>query len=193
MARPAYHAGILKPCACNLRYNGRIQLREIAMFKLINRIRTFDPRTLTPVQWVMIAVGVIVALWVINVLLGIAAALMPIVIVGILAYVGYRVLSSRSENAAQVQQEKRADSLAQADVSTRKAARQVETVVAVRLDPQPAARLVEPTVDPDTGVQQADLVKLEEQEVKRSIQTNTDPNEIQRQLEERRKRLLGGQ
>lgn len=162
------------------------------MVKLLNRIRTFDIRKLTPVQWVMIAVGAIIALWILNALLSIVATIMPIVVIVVLAYVAFRVLSSRNENVEEVQKEKREEKLAQADASTRKAAQQVETVTATALAPEASNRLAEPTIDPETGLQQVDLGKLEAEENRRLRQTvTTDPDEIQRQLEERRKRLLG--
>jgi hypothetical protein len=167
------------------------------MFNLFNRVRNFDVRKVTPVQWVMVAVGILIALWILNTLLSIAATLMPIVIVAILAYVGYRVLSSRSEDAAAIQKEKREEQFAQADASTVKAAKQVDTVIATKLDKAPASERLsdEVTVNPETGVTEVNMARLEEQEAQALKQTKqkADPEEIQRQLEERRKRLLGGQ
>jgi uncharacterized membrane protein len=156
------------------------------MFDLLNRIRKLDPRKFTPTQWVMVAVGVVVALWVLSTLLSIVTTIMPFVVLGILVYVAFRVLSSRSEDAAKVQQAKREASVAEADASTQRASEQVE---AVR-----TRRLVEPTIDPVTGLETVDIARLEEQE-RRLMQRahQVDPDEVQRQLEERRKRLLGNQ
>jgi uncharacterized protein YacL len=156
------------------------------MFDLLNRIRKLDPRKFTPTQWVMVAVGVVVALWVLSTLLSIVTTIMPFVVLGILGYVAFRVLSSRSEDAAKVQQAKREASVAEADASTQRASEQVE---AVR-----TRRLVEPTIDPVTGLETVDIARLEEQE-RRLMQRahQVDPDEVQRQLEERRKRLLGSQ
>jgi len=156
------------------------------MFDLLNRIRKLDPRKFTPTQWVMVAVGVVVALWVLSTLLSIVTTIAPFVLLGILGYVAYRVLSSRSEDAAKVQQAKREASVAEADASTQRASEQVE---AVR-----TRRLVEPTIDPVTGLETVDIARLEEQE-RRLMQRahQVDPDEVQRQLEERRKRLLGSQ
>ncbi|XWX03908.1 hypothetical protein VZO05_15495 [Aggregatilineales bacterium SYSU G02658] len=156
------------------------------MFDLLNRIRRVDPRKFTPTQWVMVAVGVIVALWVLSTLLSIATTIMPFVVLGILFYVGYRALSSRSEEAAKVQQQKREAAVSQADASADRAQEQVE---AVR-----ARRLVEPTIDPKTGLETVDIARLEEQERRLMQQAKqADADEVQRQLEERRKRLLGNQ
>jgi uncharacterized membrane protein len=156
------------------------------MFDLLNRIRQVDPRKFTPTQWVMVAVGVIVALWVLSTVLSIVTTIMPFVVLGIVAYVAYRVLSSRSEDAAKVQQQRREASISQADASAQRASDQV---AAVR-----ARRLVEPTIDPKTGLETVDIARLEEQERRLMQQTQqADADEVQRQLEERRKRLLGNQ
>ena len=167
------------------------------MFDVLNRIRTFNLRKVTPVQWVMVAVGILIALWILNTLLSIAATLMPIAIVAILAYVGYRVLSSRGEDAAAIQQAKREEKFQQADDSTIKAAKQVNTVIATKLEKAPASERLadEVTVNPETGVTEVNIARLEEEESQKLKQTKqkADPEEIQRQLEERRKRLLGGQ
>ncbi len=156
------------------------------MFDLLNRIRKLDPRKFTPTQWVMVAVGIVVALWVLGTLFSIVTAIAPFVVLGILGYVVFRVLSSRSEDAAKVQQAKREASVTQADASTQRASEQVE---AVR-----TRRLVEPTIDPNTGLETVDIARLEEQE-RRLMQRakQVDADEVQRQLEERRKRLLGNQ
>lgn len=156
------------------------------MFDLLNRIRKIDPSKFTPTQWLMVAVGIIVALWVLSTLLSLVTTIMPFVVLGILLFVGYRVLSSRSEEAAKVQQQKREATVVQADASTQRAREQVEEVR--------RRRLVEPTIDPNTGLEKVDLVRLEEQE-RRLMQKakQADADEVQRQLEERRKRLLGNQ
>ncbi len=156
------------------------------MFDLLNRIRQVDPRKFTPTQWVVVAVGIIVALWVLSTVLSIVTTIMPFVVLGIVAYVAYRVLISRSEDAAKVQQQQREASISQADASTQRASEQVE---AVR-----ARRLVEPTIDPKTGLETVDIARLEEQERRLMQQAKqADADEVQRQLEERRKRLLGNQ
>lgn len=156
------------------------------MFDLLNRIRKVDPSKFTPMQWVMVAVGIIVVLWLLSTLLSIVTTIMPFVVLGILLYVGYRVLSSRSEEAAKVQQQKREASITQASASTQRASEQVDEVR--------RRRLVEPTIDPATGLEKVDLARLEEQE-RRLMQRaqQADADEVQRQLEERRKRLLGNQ
>ncbi len=187
----------LKPFAPNLRYNEDTLGKDVSMFDVLNRIRTFNLRKVTPVQWVMVAVGILIALWILNTLLSIAATLMPIAIVAILAYVGYRVLSSRGEDAAAIQQAKREEKFQQADDSTIKAAKQVNTVIATKLEKAPASERLadEVTVNPETGVTEVNIARLEEEESQKLKQTKqkADPEEIQRQLEERRKRLLGGQ
>ncbi|MFQ3674426.1 MAG: hypothetical protein SNJ83_12610, partial [Aggregatilineales bacterium] len=69
------------------------------------------------------------------------------------------------------------------------AQRASDQVAAVR-----ARRLVEPTIDPKTGLETVDIARLEEQERRLMQQTQqADADEVQRQLEERRKRLLGNQ
>lgn len=165
------------------------------MFDLINRIRNFDVRKVTPVQWVMVVIGIIVALWVLNTLISIAISLMPVVVAGALAFLAYRVLSSRGEDARTLQEQKREENIQQATSSTQRAAQQVSTVIATKVEKtDDSARLaVDAVVNPETGFAEADLTRLAEKEEAILKQSQPDADEIARQLEERRKRLLGGQ
>lgn len=159
------------------------------MFELFNRVRSIDIKKLTPVQWVMIAVGIIIALWVLNTVVSIAVTLLPIVLVGLIAYAAFRILTSRSEAPADLQKQKRDDNIQQATASTAKAARQVDTVISTKVEPI-TNRLDDAAVDPVTGVILPDLKRLEEQEAQQiQAPKKADPDEIARQLEERRKRL----
>jgi uncharacterized membrane protein len=165
------------------------------MFDLINRIRNFDVRKVTPVQWVMVVIGVIVALWVLNTLISIAISLMPVVVIGVVVFLAYRVLSSRAEDTRDIQQEKREENIQQAASSTQRAAQQVNTVMATKVDKvEDSTRLsADAAVNPATGFTEVDLTRLAEKEETILKQSQPDADEVARQLEERRKRLLGGQ
>jgi Skp family chaperone for outer membrane proteins len=68
------------------------------MLDIINRIRNFDPRKLTPIQIIVGVAATLVGLWVVWLVIQALFQLIPIAL-GILAiYVAYRWLSSRSED-----------------------------------------------------------------------------------------------
>jgi hypothetical protein len=169
----------------------------MTMFDFINRIRNFDIRKLTPMQWAMIAVGAIVGLWVLSTLISIATSLLPVAILGAIGYVAYRTLSSRDDDAKEIQKIKREEQLQQATTATAKAAQQVDTVIATKVAPieKEASRLsVDPIINPETGVSEPNMSRLLEQEEKKLKDAKQASQEdVQQQLEERRKRLLGGQ
>jgi hypothetical protein len=165
------------------------------MFEMFDRIRKFDPKKLTVVQWGMIIVGVIVFFAALSFIINLANMLLPWVIIAGIVYFAYRTLTTRDETAKQIQEEKREETISRASSTTQRAAQQVDTVVATKIGAveESTARLsVEQEVNPESGFKEANMSRLlEEEEAKIKSAKQADAEEVQRQLEERRRRLLG--
>lgn len=183
------------------------------MQNLIRRLLNFDPRKLTPAQIALIVIGVIVALAVLNFLLSLANALLPVILVGALGYFGYRWLSSRSEELpAQKRQSRSEQVVAEAEDNRKNARRQAEAPAQVQVvapqaaaDSAPANATLEPdqdqdeqrnlqveqVVNPDTGFKEPNIERLIAEEERKLKEIDENNEDVLSQIEARRKRLLG--
>lgn len=172
----------------------------------LERLRRIDVRKLSPLQLVLGVAGVVIIIWMVAQIINLALSLLPIAIGVVALYVIFRVLTSeRPEEEA---------GKAIADVqnaATRSADRAMAEVERVRgqvkrpaAAPEPEAEettvapleaedeptlAVEQVTDPETGIKEANLSRLEEMEQKPS---EVD-DDVMAQIEARRKRLLGDQ
>jgi heme/copper-type cytochrome/quinol oxidase subunit 1 len=165
------------------------------MMNFLRRISRIDLRKLTPTQIALGILGIIVILAVLNFVLSLAQTLLPIAALALVAYLGYQWLTSRDNNKTMV------DTIA--EEKTAGADSQVQTVVESKTqtatqnsteDMQAASQRlgVEQVTNPETGFKEADLARLEAEEKQRLVDKKAEEDAIQAQLEERRKRLLGG-
>ena len=155
------------------------------MFELLNRIRNFDYRKLTPTQIIIGIAALIIGLWLVSQIIGILTSLVPIAILVVILYFGFRMLSNRSEAADEAVVVDEAETI-QATVTeitdTETAPAEADAEVSVR-------RLrVEPKINPKTGLPEADLSRLQELE----NETKKVTDDVMAQIEERRRRLMGG-
>lgn len=161
---------------------------------IFKRITEFDPKKVTPTQIVIGIIVFIVALALINFVLSLAQALLPVAVLALLVYLGYQWLSSRDPQEDKVVKPGRVQQEATEDDS------QAQTTLGEALEArqkteadEAARRLrVEQVANPDTGFMEADLARLEAEEQARLAQKEADERAIQEQLEERRRRLLKG-
>ena len=188
------------------------------VLNLINRIRKFDPRKLTPLQIVVGVAAAIVGIWVIWQIISAVLTLVPIA-AGILAiYLAYRWLSSRSEDIPEdMTKSKNQKMVDEAIANVKSAANNVFSTPEKAVEAKPTAKVVEETalenlsveakeqveetedeklavkqiVNPETGFKEPDISRLierEEQKLKEIDRTNA---EVLSQIEQRRRRLLG--
>jgi len=158
------------------------------MFELLNRIRNFDVRKLTPTQIIIGIAALIIGLWLIGQIIGILTSLVPIAILVVILFFGFRMLSNRSEAAEEAVVVDEAETVQATvteitDTETAPAeADEADAEVSVR-------RLrVEPKINPKTGLPEADLSRLQELE----NETKKVTDDVMAQIEERRRRLMGG-
>lgn len=146
----------------------------------LKRLLSIDLRKITPAQLVVGAALALVALWLLSQVINLALSLVPIALILILVYLGYRVMSSRSveTSAAPARREQRAAA------STRSASAASQDGARKRL-------MVEPTVNPETGLLEVDLAKLEAKEAEALRAAKQAADDVSAQLEERRRRLKG--
>lgn len=160
------------------------------MFELLNRIRNFDVRKLTPTQIIIGIAALIIGLWLVGQIIGILTSLVPIAILVVILYFGFRMLSNRSEAADEAVVVDQAETV-QANVTeitdTETAPAQAE---AEEADAEVSVRRlrVEPKINPKTGLPEADLSRLEELE----NETKRVTDDVMAQIEERRRRLMKG-
>lgn len=133
------------------------------MSRFLEWVRKIDFRNLTPLQWGIGIVGVLVALSVVSFILNLAMTLLPIALLGLIVYVAYSALKSRGEDSAEALQKLKREEKLKRDEKPKRAEQYddpiTERLVIVEEAPQPSAK--EPSQD-----------------------------EIAAQLEERRRRLL---
>ncbi len=160
------------------------------MFNFINRLRNFDIKKITPVQ---VAIGIVVAvvvLGVLNFLLSLANTLLPLLLGGAALYLGYQWLTSRSEDVdAKLNAIKREEALEKA-----KTAPESKTKPVTQAHEERVSRLsVEQLENPETGIKETNMqLLLEREEALKKAEDEVKQN-VQAQIEERRKRLLGGE
>lgn len=158
------------------------------MFELLNRIRNFDYRKLTPTQIIIGIAALIIGLWLVSQIIGILTSLVPIAILVVILYFGFRMLSNRSEAADEAVVVDEAE-MVQATVTeitdTETAPAQAE---AEEAEVNVRHLRVEPKINPKTGLPEADLSRLQELE----NETKKVTDDVMAQIEERRRRLMGG-
>jgi hypothetical protein len=190
------------------------------VLNLINRIRKFDPRKLTPLQIVVGVAAAIVGIWVIWQVISAILTLVPIA-AGILAiYLAYRWLSSRSEDIPEEMTKSKNQKMVDEAIANVKAtANNVfgTTEKKVTVQEQPTAKVVEENaidnlsveaadqleevddaklvvkqiVNPETGFKEPDISRLIEREEQKLKEADRVNEEVLSQIEQRRRRLLG--
>lgn len=170
------------------------------MLKWINRIRNFDFRSLKPWQIVALIAAAIVTLYIIVQLLQLVLTLLPIILVAVGLYFGYRWLMSRSEDIPEEAKMSRNEKVVNEALQNVEEAQQ-----ASRLQPDDeraefeAVRpyeeindeglVVRQVVNPETGFKEPDIVGLEEREKRLLAEIDENQDDIAAQLEARRRRL----
>ena len=146
----------------------------------LRRLLSIDFKKITPAQLLVGGAVVLVALWLLSQVVNLALSLVPIALVVILAYLGFRVMSSRSAEAGAAPA--RSETRVEATVRDTKTA--AEEGARKRL-------MVEQTVNPETGLLEVDLAKLEAKETEALNAAKQAAADVSAQLEERRRRLKG--
>jgi hypothetical protein len=175
------------------------------MEELLRKIRGLRFKELTGTEIAIALIAVLVAFWAIGFVINIIQTVLPFVILALLAYVGLNVLRSRgkdtdeaiisvrAEQKAKERQERRAESVPRVVRAEPIAAEKLADPIAKPLESEELVVKVAPRINPDTGLAEADISRLEEREqelLKEAKQTNSD---IQAQIEARKKRLMGGE
>lgn len=167
------------------------------MFELINRIRKINLRELTPLQIALGIAGVIVAIWLIGQIINIALSLVPVALVALALYIGYRLLTNQDGGQAisrrigmrrSTRRTARTTTTAESAADTASADVHEETSAQEDRSEESEERLsVEQPLNPETGFREADISRLEAREKERPVVDET----VREQIEERRRRLLG--
>jgi hypothetical protein len=190
------------------------------VLNLINRIRKFDPKKLTPIQIVVIVASTIVGIWVLWMVIQAILTLVPIA-AGVLAiYFAYRWLSSRSEDIPEeLTKSKNQRMVDEAIANVKSTANNVfgTTEKTVTVTEKATAKVVEETalenlsveateqveevedeklvvkqiVNPETGFKEPDISRLIEREEQKLKEIDRNNEEVLSQIEQRRRRLLG--
>jgi hypothetical protein len=190
------------------------------VLNLINRIRKFDPKKLTPIQIVVIVASTIVGIWVLWMVVQAILTLVPIA-AGVLAiYFAYRWLSSRSEDIPEeLTKSKNQRIVDEAIANVKSTANNVfgTTEKTVTVTEKATAKVVEEAalenlsveateqveevddeklvvkqiVNPETGFKEPDISRLIEREEQKLKEIDRNNEEVLSQIEQRRRRLLG--
>ena len=150
------------------------------MFELLNRIRNFDVRKLTPTQIIIGIAALIIGLWLIGQIIGILTSLVPIAILVVILYFGFRMLSNRSEAASEAADEAVVVDEAETVQATVTEITDTETAPAQAEIEESEAEVnvrrlrVEPKINPKTGLPEADLSRLQELENETKKVTDDD-------------------
>ena len=188
------------------------------VLNLINRIRKFDPRKLTPLQIVVGVAAAIVGIWVIWQVIAAILTLVPIA-AGILAiYLAYRWLSSRSEDIPEEMTKSKNQKMVDEAIANVKAATtNVFSTPEKAVEAKPTAKVIEETaldnlsveateqveaeedkklavkqiINPETGFKEPDISRLIEREEQKLKEIDRTNEEVLSQIEQRRRRLLG--
>ena len=174
-----------------------------------DRIRKFDPRSLTPAQIIVGIAAILVGFWAVGLamsaLMWILNIIMPFALVVVLAYFGYNFLKSRSENlpaeAMKSDKVKRVDE-AMANVEAvkrgedpnmkQKTANVLEDEAAmIEEAPEDTDEklVVKQIINPETGFKEPDIARLVEREEAKLKEVGQVNDAVMAQLEARRKKL----
>lgn len=182
------------------------------LLNLWDRIRKFDPRSLTPAQIVVGIAGVLVGIWAIGLamsaIMWLLNIIMPFALLVVVAYFGYNWFSSRSENlpeeALKSDKQKRVDeALANVEAVKRgenpnmnqKTANVLEdeatTIEEVYEDASidEEKLVVKQIINPETGFKEPDIARLVEREEAKLKEVDKVNDAVKAQIEARRKRL----
>jgi hypothetical protein len=190
------------------------------VLNLINRIRKFDPKKLTPIQIIVLVASTIVGIWVLWMVIQAILTLVPIA-AGVLAiYLAYRWLSSKSEDIPEeltksknqrIVDEAIANVKATANnvfgttektvtVTEKATAKVVEEAALENLSVEATEQVeavedeklvVKQIVNPETGFKEPDISRLIEREEQKLKEIDRNNEEVLSQIEQRRRRLLG--
>lgn len=156
---------------------------------LWERIRTFDPRKLTVTQIVVGLAVFIVGMWLLGRIFALISALVPIAILIVVAFFGYRWLSSRSEQipaeAKKSQQERSVDAALAAVKAAESGVQPVQ-----QADEQDDRLSVKQVINPETGFKEPDITRLMEREEQKLKEADKVNEQVMAQIEERRRRLM---
>jgi len=190
------------------------------VLNLINRIRKFDPKKLTPIQIIVLVASTIVGIWVLWMVIQAILTLVPIA-AGVLAiYLAYRWLSSKSEDIPEeLTKSKNQRMVDEAIANVKSTANNVfgTTEKTVTVQEKATAKVVEEAaldnlsveateqveavddeklvvkqiVNPETGFKEPDISRLIEREEQKLKEIDRNNEEVLSQIEQRRRRLLG--
>ena len=175
-----------------------------SFFNIWNRVRKFDPSTLTPMQIIVGIAGGIVALWVIaqalSFILNILFWLMVPALAVVVGYFIWTMMKSRSEDIPAEMKKTEQEKTVEEAIANVKAALSAEqpdeetqssetTVAEVEEEEVPLA--IAQVVNPETGFKEPDISRLIEHEEEKLKEADKVNDEILSQIEARRKRLLG--
>jgi hypothetical protein len=185
------------------------------ILNLWDRLRKFDPRSLTPAQIVVGIAAILVGFWAIGLamsaLMWLLNIIMPFALVVVLSYFGYNFLKSRSENlpaeAMKSGKEKRVDeALANVEAVKRgedpnmnqKTANVLEDEASMIEEPviednSDEKLVVKQIINPETGFKEPDIARLIEREEAKLKEVGQVNDSVMAQLEARRKRLKGSE
>ncbi|MGB1286883.1 MAG: hypothetical protein ACPG7F_10150 [Aggregatilineales bacterium] len=163
-------------------------------------------RNLTPAKIIIGILVLVIALAVLNFLVGLATTLLPIAVLAIVAYFGYQWLNSRTDTLLSGRTEKQAveteaDHAMKADVTRQDDAAIADTAHKLSVEAQDSSSdvisgavfskndsmKIPPKINEKTGLPEADISRLEQAE-QESVEIT---DSVMAQLAERRKRLLG--
>lgn len=165
----------------------------------------FNIRKITPAQAVVGVIGLAIVVWVMNFIINLAMTLLPFAILAVIAYFGYSALTSKKEEVdeklAQIKRDESLENAHPAEVSAvkpmarrqpvREESENNETLIINDASQTPLR--VETLVNPETGIAEPNISRLEELERAKQAEAEKTNAEVQAQLEERRKRLGGQQ
>jgi hypothetical protein len=174
-----------------------------------DRIRKFDPRSLTPAQIIVGIAAILVGFWAIGLamsaLMWVLNIIMPFALVVVLGYFGYNFLKSRSENlppeAMKSDKAKRVDE-AMANVEAvkrgedpnmkQKTAHVLEdeaTMIEEVAEESDEKLVVKQIINPETGFKEPDIARLVEREEAKLKEADKINDAVMAQIEARRKKL----
>jgi hypothetical protein len=192
----------------------RAKKGDQAMQFLLNvwdRLRKFDPRSLTPAQIIVGIAAILVGFWAIGLamsaLMWLLNIIMPFALLVVVGYFGFNFLKSRSENlpqeAMKSDKEKRVDeALANVEAVKRgedpnmnqktahvleDEAMMIEDVETSEVDEEKL--VVKQIINPETGFKEPDIARLIEREEAKLKEVGKVNDSVMAQLEARRKKL----
>lgn len=181
------------------------------LLNLWDRVRKFDPRSLTPAQIIVGIASILVGFWAIGLamsaIMWLLNIIMPFALLVVVGYFGYNWFSSRSESlpeeALKSDKQKRVDeALANVEAVKRgedpnmkqKTANVLEdeetTVEELYTEAVDEEKLVvKQIINPETGFKEPDIARLVEREEAKLKEVDKVNDAVMAQIEARRKRL----